>query len=90
MAVDQFNLLRAAMAVRGKAPSEWDGLVRAMQEYAAQVVGQMVACPTEKLPLAQGMAIQAHETATTLLKAPELYEKSIQARIKNGQGTNPR
>jgi hypothetical protein len=90
MAVDQFDLVRAAMALRGRAPSEWDTFVRATREYAAQVVSQMVTCPVDKLPMAQGMAIQAQELAATLLKAPEIYEKTYQARNKNGQVAHTR
>ena len=51
-----------------------------MREYAAASTAEMLRCPPEALPRAQGMALAANEIAMTLMNAPKLYEKM--------QGTN--
>jgi hypothetical protein len=74
--LDNTNIVRAAMAVRAETVTDsWAQFVLAMREYAAASAVDMVGCPVELLPRAQGMAVMAHELATTLNNAPQLYEK---------------
>ena len=50
-----------------------------MREYAAVTAMDMLKCPPENLVRAQGMAQMANEITTTLMNAPQIYEK-MQAR----------
>jgi hypothetical protein len=65
----------AAMRVRGEAPGAWETFLLAVREHSAMTAMEMVKCPPENLPRAQGMAQMAQELTTTLMNAPKLYEK---------------
>jgi hypothetical protein len=81
------RLIEAAMALRAEAPHGWTEFLSAMGEYSASITAEMVKCPPELLPRAQGMAIQATEIAGVLRDAPQLYEKARaaqEAKRRNG------
>lgn len=79
-------LIDAAMALRGAAPQEWARFVSEMQNEAAQVNMKMVSADPALLLRAQGMAMQANETAVTLANAPKTHEKFIETRMKQNVG----
>jgi hypothetical protein len=75
MAADNSGLVRAAMMLRGEAPAAWIGFVGAFEEYAAAVNRELLKCDPALLQRGQGMALMAHELATVLADAPQLYDK---------------
>ena len=83
---DMTGLVEAAVALRSDAPASWQKFCDAMQAYSYQITDQMVKCPPELLPRAQGMALQANEITGILNDAPKLMEKIQAARMgkKNG------
>ena len=72
---DSTQMVVAAMRLRANAPQAWNDFVLAIREYSAHVAMDMVKCPPEQLPRAQGMAQLANEMTTTLMNAPQIYEK---------------
>lgn len=80
------TLIDAAMALRGAAPQEWAKFVSEIQNEAAQVNLKMVAADPALLLRAQGMAMQANETASYLANAPKIHEKFAENRMKQHVG----
>jgi hypothetical protein len=78
--IDGSQIVVAAMRLRGSSPEAWDQLVVALREYAARTAMEMVKCPPDSLPRAQGMAQMAQELTTLMMDAPKLYERMQQAR----------
>jgi hypothetical protein len=70
------RIVEAAMRLRAESSEGWNEFVLAMREYSAATTTEMLRCPPETLPRAQGMALAAHDIATTLMTAPKLYEKA--------------
>lgn len=70
------------MQLRARHPDSWELFLTAMKQYAAQITTQMVSCPPELLPRAQGMALQANEIAAVLQNAPKTYEALLAAADK--------
>ena len=79
---DLTRLVEASMALRGEAPHGWVEFCAALRDYSGQITDQMVRCPPELLPRAQGMAMQAMEIASVINDAPMLFDKIQIARIK--------
>ncbi len=75
MAVDSSGLVRAAMMLRGEAPAAWTGFVGAFDEYAKAMNHELLKCQPELLQRGQGMALMAHEIASVLRDAPQLYDR---------------
>ena len=75
MSASTVKIVDAAMRLRAQSPEVWEQFVYAMREYAATQSAEMVRCPPELLLKAQGMALTATDIATTLMQAPQLYEK---------------
>jgi len=69
------KLVTAAMALRSEAPEAWQQFLFALREAAAAQTIEVVKCPPEMLLKAQGMAVIMNDLATTLMNAPQLYEK---------------
>jgi hypothetical protein len=63
------RIVELALLLRGSAPEVWEQFTREIREYAAAQTAEMVRCPPENLPRAQGMAIAANEIATLLQNA---------------------
>ena len=72
---DGSQVVVAAMRLRAGSPEAWGQFVLAVREYAAVTAMDMVRCPQENLPRAQGMAQMAQELTTLMMDAPKLYEK---------------
>lgn len=70
------RIVETAMRLRAVETEGWEQFVMAMREYAAAQNTEMLRAPLEALPRAQGMALAAHDIATTLMNAPKLYEKT--------------
>lgn len=81
MAIDTTRLIASAMELRASAPDVWNAFVQAMQEYSGAVTAHMLTSPVEALPRAQGMALQASETAHLLADAPKIFEKMQAAKM---------
>ena len=82
MAVDNRELVYAAMALRAAAPGEWHKLVEAMLNYAASLTSEMVRADPTLLLRAQGMAMACHEIAGVLRDAPTLQEKYLSVQMQ--------
>ena len=80
------RLVQAGMVLRSESPHGWQEFVSAMSEYSANITAEMVKCPPDLLPRAQGMAIQATEIAGVLRDVAQLYEKAQQAKTGNPHG----
>ena len=76
------KLVDAAMAIRSHEPKLWDDFVKAMLDYAGQVLVELGRCPPDMLVRAQGMSIQATEIAGILRDAPQIQEQRQQALLK--------
>jgi hypothetical protein len=70
------RIVESAMRLRAESHEGWNEFVLAMREYSAATTSEMLRCPPEALARAQGMALAAHDIATTLMNAPKLYEKA--------------
>lgn len=86
MADAKERLIDAAMALRAAAPVEWSNFCAHMAAEAAAANMRMVSCSPELILRAQGMAIQANETAVMLSNAPKLHEQYATARMKQNVG----
>lgn len=91
MPPDTARVVETAMALRGTAPELWRDFVAAVQDYGAQVNGEMVRCSPDMLARAQGMAIQATEFSSVLEQAPKIHEKYLQFKQgkQNVRPSNP-
>lgn len=81
---DNTRLVEAAVRLRAGAHGDtWDNFLMAMREYAAHSTTEILRASPDMLYRAQGMAIAANEISSTLVKAPEIYEKTMQGK-RNG------
>lgn len=78
------RIVETAMLLRAVAPDLWEQFVLAMREYAAATTSEMVRCPPEMLPRAQGMAITANDLAVTLVSAHKLKDRPHGQGIQTG------
>ena len=79
------RIVDTALALRAEAPEGWEQFVMAIREYAAATTTEMLRCPPELLPRAQGMALAANDIATTLQNAPKLKDKIIHGQTTRHQ-----
>jgi len=82
MAVDNRELVHAAMELRSAAPDQWVLLVQALGNYAANLTSEMVRADPSLLLRAQGMAMACHEIFGVLRDAPTLNEKYLVAQMQ--------
>ena len=80
------RIVDLAVQLRAFAPETWEQFTLAVRDYAAAVTADMVRCPTESLPRAQGMAVAANEIASLLQNAPKLKDNQLHAQRKPSNG----
>jgi hypothetical protein len=80
--VSEPRLVELSMGLRGAAPDLWDAFVQEMHAHADAVAQAMVNAPLEMLARAQGMAMEARDTAKLLAEAPKTFDKMQAARMR--------
>lgn len=76
---DKLTLARAAVALRGRGPGEWDGLLAALRGLASSAAQAAVTAPAEMVQVAQGRARGLNDLIGLLESAPDSVAKADKA-----------